>query len=369
MNITSYFRTFFVTAFVLLGLVSSINYVVNPLGAYDTPIIKGVNDAFPAASNYARIHRTETVKRLKPEVLITGTSRAMIGMDPQPEMFDGLRVYNMGLGASTIAEQRQALEFAHAVHPLKQAIITLDIFSFNALQPDRGADAAGRYDPKNLSPLKFYLYKYNTIPTLDTLLASFRHLRYMKQLERRPVYMPNGRLQQHDVLWRININGAASEFSTDKPARDMSETKFTTSYAGDGGETYQHLEAMLDFTRRNNIDVITFISPLHESYVEKQMKPKGRMDFMDEWKSRVQDIIKANALRYGATPYPLWDFRYKNSITMETVPEAGDLETRMRWFRDDNHYTPETGNLILNKILGLTDPENDPYPDFGRRLL
>lgn len=369
MNIASYFKTFFFTVLLLVGTVSTANYMINPLGAYGSPVIKGLNDQFPAASSYARIYRSEAVKRLKPEVLITGTSRAMIGMDPQPEMFGGARVYNMGMSAATIAEQRRVVEFTHAVHPLKKIIMPLDFLSFNAFRPDRGADAIDRYNPKNLTPLKSFLYRYNTVPTLDTLLASFRHLRYMKQLERRSVYMPNGRLHQYDLLWRFGINGVAKEFSRPNPDKDIAGETFSVHYAGkNAGTTYHQFEAILDFARRNGIEVIVLLSPLHERYLA-QFEQKGEVSLWLEWKKRIEDIVRANGLRYGADPYPLWDFQYLNSITTEPVPPLGDTESRMRWFHDDNHYSPATGDLVLRKILGLTDQENDPYPDFGQRLL
>lgn len=375
MNFVTYFRMMFVIAAIVLVLVCAINYVINPIGIYGSPVIKGFNEVHPTASLYARIRRSEDIKRIRPEVLIVGTSCAMIGLDPQPEMFGGAKVYNAGLSASSVAEHRRVLEFAQAVQPLKKAVITMDFFSYNAQLIDRGAETAQRFNPKSLTPLRAAWNRYNTLPTLDTLIASQKHIRYTKRPNSRSIYMPNGRLHQYDFLLRVQQGGSAQFFEMDLKMRgdgdDPTGTKleFTTQYKGkNAGETYQHLEAMLTLARQNNIELILVFAPIHETYM-RRFEREGEWTQVLEWKQRIRNLVMADGVRHGAEPYPLWDFQYRNSITTEELPPLGDTTRFMKWFHDDNHYSPAAGDIVLKKILGLYEEGKDPYPDFGKKLL
>src|SRR5262249_26234959 len=154
--------------------------------------IRGLNDAHPAASSYLRLEKIEAVKRLKPDAIITGSSRADIGLDPKLEYFPGMTPYNFGLPASSIAEQRMTLQFAQAVHPLKEAIITLDLISFNALRLENKQFDPARLSPAALAEPHAFFDSYGTIVALDTFVASIKHLRYIKHPERYSYIEPNG---------------------------------------------------------------------------------------------------------------------------------------------------------------------------------
>ncbi len=356
-----YLKTIFSLTFSLTLLVAGVNFFVNPIGIYNPPMIKGLNDAQPAASAYLRLEKIEAVKRLKPDAIITGSSRADIGLDPRPEFFPGMTPYNFGLPASTINEQRMTLEFAQTVHPLKEAIITLDLLSFNAHMLENKQFDTKRLSPEALSPARSFFDSYGTIVALDTFVASIKHLRYIKHLDRYSYCEPNGHKVVNDVLRDIAMNGAASMFGDPAAALKGPQEDFSFSYSDKPDDTsYKQLEAMLDFARQHKIKVIMLISPLHKRGTEDQTA-------MDrEWKSRLAEIVRENAARYGEKPYPLWDFNYRNSLTVEPIPPAGDKKTRLKWFLNSGHYTTEAGDIIFAKILDL--PEAAKYPDFGRRL-
>lgn len=101
------------------------------------------------------------------------------------------------------------------------------------------------------------------------------------------------------------------------------------------------------------------------TYLDK-IASEGKGAAAAEWKRRVADILRADALRHNAEPCPLWDFAYPNSITQEALPPIDDRAHQMTWFWDSNHYKEATGDLVLRKILGL--PGKEAHPDFGRRL-
>ncbi|MDD9899363.1 MAG: hypothetical protein OXT65_00090, partial [Alphaproteobacteria bacterium] len=365
MRETKYIRQVLITALALVALIAAVNYIVNPLGVYGTPVIKGFNDSTPAATAYARLKKREDIKRIKPDILITGSSRADIAFDPRPELFGKNRAYNAGLPASSIREQRMMLEFAAAVHPLKTAIITLDFFSFNAKRPENK-----QFNPKSLAPEtlnipRTFFETYGTLVSLDTLIASHKHLRYIKQLDRRAQILPNGRKTNADTAHEINQRGAHHLFTNPPNAAEITSDDFSFSYSGAPGDTtFRHLDAMLNLARQRNIDVILLIPPVHESFLVAQDKA-GMTNAVKEWKKRLAATVTANAAHYNAQPYPLWDFAYKNAYTAEPVPAEGDTKSRMQWFWDSNHAKPELGDIILRHVLKHPEAPTS----FGIRLL
>ncbi len=133
-----------------------------------------------------------------------------------------------------------------------------------------------------------------------------------------------------------------------------------------GDDTFRHFEAMLDFSRRNGINVVLLISPVHETYLRK-IENEGKSEVVEKWKQRLSEIVRANAVKYNANAYPLWDFAYRNSITTEVLPAENNKTARMRWFWDSNHYKEETGDIVLRRVLGRD--VDKAYNDFGRKLV
>lgn len=345
---------------------AAFNFIVNPLGMYPAPVIAGFNDRHPAAMGYTRLYKTEDVKRRRPDVIITGTSRADSGLNPDPALFGGAIVYNFAMPAASIREQRAALEFAQGVHPLKQAIITLDFFAFNGRKLENKQFDPARYDAAALEQPHAFFETYDTLLALDTLVASFRHLRYIRHPDKYSYALPNGYKVSNDMQDDIDRYGAAKQFLHPGNENEMSVADFDFGYsAKPGDDTLRHFRAMLDFTRMQGIDVILLVSPVHESYL-RQLEEEGKAALAEEWKRRIAAITRENAEKFHAPAYPLWDFAYLNSITMEPVPAGTDLKTQPQWFWDSNHYRAETGNLVLRRILGL--PVDPAHADFGKRL-
>lgn len=365
--ITSYFRTFFFTVFFLVGVASVANYIINPLGIYGTPVIKGLNDRYPTVPYFLRIHKTERIKQLKPDTVIIGSSRALVGLNPRPEFFeDGAVVYNAGLTAARIYEQRCLLEFAAAATQLRLVILTLDFFAFSAGDPEDEQFEPERCSPLSLSPVRSFLNRYDSLVSLDTIIASVKHLHYI----RRPVahfsfIQPNGYMQNNSFYYRAALNGFAPYFQNPPVA---TKKGFTFVYPEKSkGTAFRYVEDMLDLARKKGIDVIILFSPAHESFIAG-LEREGMWPLVTEWKKQVEDIVFSNAQQYGEEPYPLWDFFYRDPFTAETVPVDGDRETRMHRFVDSGHYTPEAGDILLKKILGLYKRGEDPWPRFGRLL-
>ncbi len=362
-----YSRFLVMIVIVFVAVVAAFNFIVNPMGLFNPPVIKGFNDVHPAGQSFSRLQKIEAIKRLKPDLIITGTSRADSGLNIRPELLPDrtLVPYNAGLSAATIREQRAMLEFAQSVHPLKTAIITLDFFAFNGRKADNKQFEPERLKPEALSPLNSFFDTYGTIVALDTTVASVKHLRYIKKPERYAFTKENGHKESRDVDFDIARYGAAHRFIKDPAAAETSIDNFSFSYSDKtNDDTFWQYREMLRFARKNNIQVYLVISPIHISQLEKERADSVTMIRVSEWKSSLMLINYEVAKEFHAQQYPLWDFAYPNSLTREEVPAEGDTTSRMQWFADGGHYRAALGDVVLRKVL----LGSDEYPDFGRRL-
>ena len=355
---------FGLTALLVLAI-SAVNYMVNPLGIYAEPHIRGFNDVHPAADNYVRLLKIESVKHLKPDAVIIGTSRAETGLDPKPEFFPGMTPYNFAVPAAGIIEQRRMLEFAQAVHPLKMAVLTLDFFAFNARRLENRAYDPGRLSPEATAQPRSFFDTYGTLVALDTFIASIKHLRALRKGKPYDDTAPNGHKISAGVAAQVAQEGAGKRFRHPPNESEIAVDDFSFSYTKTPGDTtFQHLEAMLDFARRHDIRVILLISPAHETYLET-LEKTGKKPLVEQWMSRVAAINRDSAARYGAKPYPLWDFSGRGRFTTEAVPLLADKTAHPKWFWDSNHYKIELGDIVLRRIMGM---DNGESPDFGKRL-
>ena len=88
----------------------------------------------------------------------------------------------------------------------------------------------------------------------------------------------------------------------------------------------------------------------------------GLWPTFEYWKQQLAQIVTPFA---GAA---LWDFADYAPMTTEAVPARGDLGVHLRWTWDGQHYTPELGDLVQDRMAGLqAAPERLPE-FFGVRL-
>lgn len=342
--------------FVMLAATVTLNYCVDPYGIYRD---WKKDAAFPASDTYVRVHKTERIKRLRPDALVLGTSRADVGVNPKPEFWGELHPYNAALSAANVYEQRMMLEFAHRVHPLKRVVLTLDLFTFNTRRLENRHFEEQRVAPDALDPLNSFVNTYGTLVTFDTLLVAKKHLKQIRSLERQSYPRPNGHKRHDEAKWRAEKNGVQSVFWKSPNSLVLGAKEFSYNYSDKpGDDTLHQFRAMLDFCEREKIDVYLYFGPLHQAHLD-QMKQEGRWKLFESWKKEIAEIV-------SRTKYPLWDFADYNSFTTEKIPPESDKVTQMKYFWDTDHYKEFTGDVIQRKIFGLAG--KDEYPDFGKRI-
>jgi hypothetical protein len=115
---------------------------------------------------------------------------------------------------------------------------------------------------------------------------------------------------------------------------------------------------------QRTLDVRLFISPSHARNWEV-IAAAGLWSKFEEWKRLLIAINETEAAKAGKPEYPIWDFSGYNSITTEQVPLKGDTTTLMRWYWESSHYKKETGDLVLDRVFGLSISGMPLPDDFG----
>lgn len=124
----------FLTLFILAPgfLLALFNVIIDPYYVFGSPDISGINKVRPYYELHLTVTKPYQLRRLKPQAVILGSSRAEVGLDPNHSGWGDLVAFNFAKPASTSYETM--LAFLHAQEsggPLRQAVAGLDFFSFN----------------------------------------------------------------------------------------------------------------------------------------------------------------------------------------------------------------------------------------------
>ena len=137
MNISSkqyirYTVSYLLAFLMVLALVATFNYAVDPYGLFDTPRIDKFNRLKPKATSRVRVSKVYQVDRFKPKTIVAGNSRPEIGLDPTsscwPENFKP--VYNTSLPGASVYMASRYIGHAVSGNEVKQVFWGLDFLDF-----------------------------------------------------------------------------------------------------------------------------------------------------------------------------------------------------------------------------------------------
>ena len=115
-----------VAAAVTIGLavVGVFNAVIDPFGAYRIIEVPALGDYKAEAGG--RIGKAETIRRSAWDVIVLGSSRAQVGVDPYDELWAGSVVANAALGGTNLQETVQVLQYSLQVSRPRRVILLMD---------------------------------------------------------------------------------------------------------------------------------------------------------------------------------------------------------------------------------------------------
>jgi hypothetical protein len=279
----------------------------------------------------------------------------------------------------------------HAVHAsprLRLAVIGLDFDMFNAHREAVifGSEVMG-FDERRLLLSDFdfcwraLLYDFNSYVGLGGLYSSLATIgnqlpergrddparaMHWLSLSRADGFRDGG----HVFRARVRIGGYRALFGTAQENyyvssiwRPAPARRYCFSREGQPN-TFDRFRELVRFARKSGIDLRLFIAPIHGRLL-LALQEAGLWPQYEDWKRGLVDVLAEEARESGNPAFPLWDFSGFNSVTTEPVPPANDTKSEVLWFWEPSHFKKETGDLILDRVLGYHSQSRKVPDDFG----
>lgn len=391
----TFVAVFLASIFAATTTIAAVNVIVDPFWRFDLVEIPGFNaqkTQFPA---FARLAKAGMVCRLQPATVILGTSRVEVGLDPSHPALRSAAggAYNLALAGSGLHELDLTLRHAaHASPQLKRVLLGLDFLMFNA---NREAVVFGTevfyFDGRRLlisahdTCWRSFLYDLHRILGPKALIHSLVTVFNQKNEPTVPSspdiaswignYDRNGYRNNFYILqklvapmrgYRALFGEGQEQYYVEKVWRPMPAQRYC--FSGDGkSSTFAAFRRMLDFARNAGIDLRIFINPIHARLL-LTLRDAGLWPLYEDWKTKMVEVLTAEATAVGKPQFPLWDFSGFNSVTTEPIPPAGDTTTIMKGFWEPSHYKKEVGDLMIDRMFNHSDPARAVPPDFGKLL-
>lgn len=292
------------------------------------------------------------IRQVRPAGLILGTSRAEVALDPDhPKWAQSARsVYNAAFADANPYEMRRMLEHALACSEIQQVVVGLDFYTFNIFFENRpdfsdrrlavGADGRWR-----AFPLDEWIA---TLFSWDALAKSWQVLRAQSRGEPR-FLLSNGR-QNPEPRRALRMTSAHERFLLTEYEyawykwRQGPDHSFALYHPATGASYFDELDRLMTVARQHGVDIRLFVSPEHARLTLLKAEA-GLWPAYEQWLGEVA----SRAERAGV---PVWDFACFNEFTTEPVPFLMQPESSMRFYRDASHYSPLTGDRVLDVVLG-----------------
>ena len=352
LSVSAYLRAFVGGFIFMLLAVSGMNWLIDPFSIHSSPRIAGLNQIKPGIVQHERIFKTVVAANGKWQVVILGTSRADIGLDPAHPVFSGRACFNAATSNQTHEETRQLLEAASESGRLTQAVVALDFFASNPRH--------GEIPDYQLANFKWWR-PYEVVFSGDTLQESVRTVTHQnRQLALRDygIWLPDGRRE-----FALRSGHRSAALGSDE-SYIRSHFLFPYKFSHEGSEPLDHIRRLIAYAHARGIDLKLLISPSHARQWET-LSVDGLWSDWEEWKRRLVAINEQEGVTAKRAPFELWDFSGYNTITTEPFPPVGDDTTSMKWYWESSHYKKETGDMVLYRIFGRVAPDKSLPADFG----
>jgi hypothetical protein len=346
-------------------LVSAWNAFVDPFDIYNARTRHGFNHFKARAAGSAdRLVKAKQIARLRPEVLILGTSRADWALEPSHPALQTVstNVYNAGLAGATMYEVFRYVQHAHAIQPLTLVVIGLDLEMFNAeekresfsegrlaIRPDGTQNRSHRWTDRISS-----LFSHDALEAnRETRDQSRRHRDVTREdlRSRGSEYREQATPDERWRAYRVGVHQARANLGRLGDQWDIILDRM------------EHFDRLLSYVHREEIELVLFISPYHLSHLEVIRLSDG-WDTFEAWKRELVTRNEAVAALKNRRSFALWDFSGYHELATEPHPSPDDPHHVMTWYRESSHYRKITGDLILDRILGRPIK----FPTFGVEL-
>ena len=271
------------------------------------------------------------------DAFILGSSRSEIGISPNHPAWGELKVYNASLAGSNFVEIFKVFETIIKYKKPKLIVLSLDYSLFSPNRTTSSDFALSRLDNANNSISSFFKERLSK----ESVEKSFRALKYSKQ-NRPSKHLLGQKIGHLTFEKKIRKTGQHKLFFNTLNKKVITNTE-TYSSAGFSKERIQLFQRLIKLCSEKQIQLITFISPIHALQLETLYHLEYWEHFSD-WKHQLTNSL----INYPSTR--LYDFTNWSSYITEPIPNPEDKST-MRWYWETSHYKQELGHEILDVLF------------------
>lgn len=351
-----YLSFFFGLSATSLLTLAAFNLLVDPYNIYG--VIKSpAMDAAKLECNLllSRVAKAEMLRNNRCEVLVLGSSRAEVGIDPRCSAWNCDEVYNLGLSATCIDEAAQVCRYAIHHQPLKRIVLLADFDNF--ADNDHRPKLEETRCNEQKDAVEYHLSKLFGIKTAKSSLIALR--RYYRgpatttwTFDRGYLCIPS---QTGDYRQKFDL--LTRQF--------MQQLYMRYVYSGRSMQPFAQIVADC---RQANVELIVVLSPIHALHLET-IHQAGLWSTFERWKEDMVGTLEQDRRAHpDDRPFALWDFTGYSPYTCEPVPAADDSNASMSWYLEYSHFTPALGSLVIARILNVTPPNGNSLVDFGVRI-
>lgn len=356
-----YVLTFLSVSFAALGAIAVFMVAVDAFGLFGTRVVP---DRLFAADRRAslggdRVLKAIEMKRTKPRMIITGSSRVVAGYDPARPELQGLGLYNAGLAGSGPLQTFPLVRWAAENLPGLERIVLANDFDlfFHPTASIGNFDKSAFAGQPLISGYFEHVFSYDAIAESWTIARNAMKGRVTAGAAQLNGANPVKPTPPERILARMSQElEAGVELMRD--ARGLYDGAMANS-------RYASLKAALAQVRARGVAVDLTLNPVFVWRLEL-VERYGYWRAMEAWKRRITEIAAEVNAMPGAGEIRVFDFMVIDGVTSGRVPRSAD-EPPLETYIESSHHTPAVGDRIMRIVLGR-EPV-DPMTGFGRRLL
>ncbi len=352
-----FLRWFFVALAVTLLVLIALVVIVDPYDLYGLPPISGFNAIKPRPERLQEEIKLTQVRRAHPTALILGNSRAEVGFDPSNAVFArrGLPAYNMAIPGIPITSSAALLRDALRAGVRPEVIIVgVDFPDFLS---DRDAVVPAS-TPANPSRLYALSWRAEALFSLASVIDALRTLLVQRNPEA-AVATAQGFNPLAEYNGLVRREGHYALFAQRAQENARRYLSLPRALGGPRQESpgMAALKDILETARAQGIEVHLVVYPYH-AQILYMFEYAGLGTLFEDWKSNLARLAERSPRT------TLWDFSGFGSRACERIPGPRDKATRTKWYWEAGHFKASLGNLMLERVLGVSPTTGD----FGMRV-
>jgi len=351
MNPRGYVVVFCASSVLVIGSVTTLNYLVDPYltHQWQTPQVQRLQ---PGQEKLSAWGKTYALARFKPTVLYVGNSRTELGLPTGATAFAGQHVFNGALSGASLGDAIAMVRHAARVGRLKTVVWGIDAPSFSMEIGNTDFDRALVAD----GPL--YLWRRGLINarralSFDMTADSIRLLRGTFGGACHSSLALYGQRDSACVRERIDGRGGTA-------AAVAPRVREFIRGAGPSADATAALDRSVAALCKAGTAIRLYINPTHAMTIDG-LYWAGKWPAMEAWQTGLAELGRRQ--RSSGCDLRIHDFSGFNSVTTEAVPQVSK-QTDMQYYWETSHYRSNVGAMILARMFGRgAQPE-----DFGVEL-